>query len=326
MFTRNTGPVLNAIPQPLWAAEGAAAGGAAAGDTPAAGEQPGTPAAGGDGTVGDQNGSAAFNAGTAYAALDEDTRKWLQTKDLLNDPSKLAKSAFEQEKMLGGSIKLPGKDATQEERDAFYNKLGRPATPDAYEFKVPTDLPENLPYDGERAATLKKDLHSLGLTSTQAAAIHDMYVNEMVGSATGTVAAQQAAVAEQANAATDALVKRWGPLDSDTAQANFELADRVFTDVPGGQEFLAELQAKGFVGEGKVVLSEPIAVFMANLGGALFKEDSVLKGRMDVVGNPFSEGEHNNLTTQMNLVKEDPDRARSLIAAAGKKPSDFGLK
>lgn len=325
MFVRNHGPVLTAIPQPFWdAPNDAAAAAAATGGTPGAAVIADTPASG---TVDDAtNGSGAFDHGTAYAALDEGTRNWLQTKDLLSDPAKLAKSAYEQEKMLGGSIRLPGKDATPEEKDAFYNKLGRPATPDGYEFNVPADLPEGLPYDGERAKALKAELHAKGFTKEQAAFVHDRYIAEITGMASGTAAAQQAEVTKQAEGATDALVKRWGPLDSDTAKANFELADRVFTDVPGGQEFLVELTKKGFVGENKVVLSEPIAVFLANLGGALFKEDNVLRGNPDSVGNPFSDGESNNLTAQMNMVKSDPDRARSLIAAAGKQPSAFGLK
>jgi len=312
------------IPQPVWDAPGDATPGAAVGDTPAAGDAAGTPAA--DVGAGDQNGSVAFDPVTAYAALDEETRTWLQAKGFDKSPVELAKAARSQEKMLGGAIKVPGKDATPEERDAFFNKLGRPDKPEGYEFKVPTDLPEGLPYDAERATKLKTDLHGLGLTKDQAAAVHDMYINEVVGGASGAAEKQAADNLAAAEKATDALVKRWGPLDGDTAKANFELADHVFNGVPGGQEFLTELTAKGFVGEGKVVKSEAIAVFLSNIGAALFMEDGVLRGNPTTVGNPFVDGEGENVTEQMRLAKSDPDRARSLIAAAGKKPSDFGLK
>lgn len=325
MFIRNFGPVLNAIPQPLWAGEDEGAGGAGAAGTSTETKTTDTPIVDGNGTVVDQNGSVDFDAGKTYAALDEDTRKWLQTKDLLSDPVKLAKSAREQEKLLGGMVKLPGKDATPEERDAFLNKLGRPATADGYEFTPPKDLPADLPYDAERASQLKTSLHALGLTKEQGAAIHDMYVKEIAGFAGGAAEQQQAKIQQKAEQATEALVKRWGPLDGDKAKANFEVAGRVFTDVPGGSELLAELQSIGLVGPDKTVLSEPVAVFLSNIGTALFTEDGVLRGRPDEIGNPFAAGEGFNLTQASKIVKEEPDRARSLIAAAGKKPSDFGL-
>jgi hypothetical protein len=325
MFIRSFGPVISATPQPLWEGEGVD-GAAPKGDTSNDVTKTDTSTADATGAKTDQNGSVSFDPATAYAALDEDTRNWLQTKGLDKDPAALAKSAREAERLIGDRVKIPGKDATQEERDAFLNKLGRPAKPEDYTFTVPKDLPENVPYDGERAKQLKTDLHKLGLTGEQASAIHDMYLTEITGILGGSAEHQAAQFREQAEKATEALVKRWGPLDGDTAKANFEIADRVFTDVPGGQELLADLKSKGFVGENKEVLSEALAVFLANIGNALFVEDSVLRGRNDEVGNPFADGEHFNLTKVMKIVKEDPDRAASLIAAAGKKPSDFGLK
>lgn len=275
---------------------------------------------------GGQNGSAAFDPAKAYSALDPDTRKWLDTKDFANDPSKLAKSAHELEKMLGSSIRVPGKDATAEERDAFLNKLGRPEKPDGYQFTPPKDLPEGLPYDATRANKLKTDLHTLGLTQSQAAAIHDMYVSEVTGMHAQTQQQSAAQIEARATTATEALEKEWGPIDGERARANFEMADRVFTSVPGGQDFLAELTSLGMVGPNKEVLSVPLAKMLSSLGGAIFAEDNVLRGKRDIVNNPFADGEHNNLTMQMKLVKEDPDQARSFIAAAGKKPEDFGLK
>ena len=76
----------------------------------------------------------------------------------------------------------------------------------------------------------------------------------------------------------------------------------------------------------KTILDARIAPFVANIGAALYTEDGVLRGNPDVVGNIFDEkAPEYNVTAQMKLVKEDPQRARSLMAAAGKKPEDFGL-
>lgn len=309
---------------PTWSPEDGGAAAAAA--APAAVAAPaGTPNAG-DGGAGDGGGSADAGAGTAFAALDEDTRGWLQTKGLTGVGA-LAKSARESEKLLGGMVKLPGKDATPEEREALFNKLGRPEKVDGYQFTAPKDLPEGLPYDGDRAKAFAGVAHKLGISQEQAAGLHDWFMADSVNAFAGMGEAQKAAVQQRATAATELLVKEWGPLDGDTAQANFEIADKVFTQVPGGQDFLNELKTLGVVGPNKEILSVPIAKMLAAIGTALYTEDGVLRGKTDVIGNPFDKkGTSFNLTAAMQIAKEDPDRAKSLMVAAGVKPEEFGLK
>lgn len=311
MFTRKTGPVWEIANEGTNGNDGTNDGK----------PEQGTLKPGDDGYVAPE-GSDADKTGNAFAALDEDTRTWLQTKGV-DSIDKLAKSARESEKMLGDRIKVPGKDATPEELDAFYKKLGRPDKSDDYQFTVPKDLPKELPYDGERAAKLKVAAHKLGLNSEQAQAIHDLYIADQVEGLTGASQRTQALNTERATKATEEIKKLWGPLDGDKAQANFELADRVFTEVEGGQELLAELKTLGIVGPNKEILSPAIANVLAGIGGALFKEGDVLRGQNDIVDNPFADGKGENHTLQMKLVKTDPDRARSLIAAAGKNVKDF---
>lgn len=269
-----------------------------------------------------------FDLGKAYAELPEDSRAWLSKQgfDKVENLPKLAKQVYEQDKHIGGMIKIPGDDATDEERNAFQLKLGRPETVDGYEFDVPADLPENLPYDGERADAFKAVAHKLGLSSSQAQGLHDWFV----GTATEDFNMSADAIAEQraelAAAETTKLVKRWGPLDGEQAKANLELADRFLTNA-GGEAAVEALKAAGLIGPNKEILSEPLAVMFADAGAVLYKEDGLLTGHNgNKVGNPFADGESNNLTEAMQIIKRDPDEARSLIAAAGKKPSDFGLK
>lgn len=320
MLTRKVGPI--------WApGEEGTAGAGAAGDAAAAAAAAttGTQNAGGDG-AGDSGGSADAGAGTAFAALDEDTRGWLQTKGLA-DVSAVVKSARESEKLLGNAVRIPGKEATPEEREAFLNKLGRPEKADAYQYTAPKDLPEGLPYDGEKATAFKELSHKLGLTQEQSAALHDFYIGEQVGAYSGIGEAKKADLQKKGVAETEKLVKEWGPLDGETAQANFEIADKIFTQVPGGQDFLKELQGLGLVGDKKEILSAPVAKMLAALGTALYTEDGVLRGKADVIGNPFDKkGAGFNLTAAMQIAKEDPDRARSLVTAAGGKPDEWGLK
>ena len=55
------------------------------------------------------------------------------------DISSLASSYIELEKKLGSMHTLPGKEATKEELDAFYKKLGKPDAADKYGFKQEWD-------------------------------------------------------------------------------------------------------------------------------------------------------------------------------------------
>jgi hypothetical protein len=121
------------------------------------------------------------------------------------------------------------------------------------------------------------------------------------------------------------MEKEWGPIDGPQAKANLEIANRVFTQTKGGDDFLAALKDLGLVNDDKVILDGRIAKFVASLGTALYTEGELLRGNPDVVGNPFADGEGNNMTEQGRLVKSDPAKALSLMRAAGKKPEDFGL-
>lgn len=260
-----------------------------------------------------------------FGAFDEATREWV-TKRQFKDVAAIAKTAYEQEKMLGNAIRVPGKDAKPEDVEAYLNKLGRPEKADGYDFTVPKDLPETLPYDAERATGFKQLAHSLGLTAKQAASIHDWAVKNAVDDFQSYSGKTEAERAETAKAETAKLEKLWGPLDGDQMKTNLAFADKALKDV-GGEDALKEFQRVGLIGtEGNVILSAPIAAMLAKFGAAVFKEDQVLTGKADRLNNPFAEGKAFNVTAQMKLIKEDREQALAFIAAAGKQPADFGLK
>lgn len=278
---------------------------------------------------GDGQGSSDGGAPDLFAELEGDTREWLQ-KSNLNDPKEIAKKAHEQAKLLGNAIRLPGKNATPEEKAEFLNKLGRPEAPDGYEFAVPKDLPEEIPYDGERAAGFKAKAHELGLTKDQAAAMHDWFIGETVNDFKAGAEKSVKELAATAEVETGKLTKLWGPLDGPQAAANLELADRFVLNA-GGEEAWSELERIGAVKSitvgdktHKVVTSAVLAQMFANAGAALYKEGEVLRGNADRLDNPFADKSF-NLTSAMKLAKEDPEQAKSLIAAAGKTPKDFGI-
>lgn len=274
-------------------------------------------------------GSQQSNAPEWMAApeIDQDTRDWLQKSEVKDVPS-LAKKSHEQAKLLGNAIRIPGDKATDEEKSAFLNKLGRPEKPADYKFTVPENMPQGLPYDGERAAAFKEKAHAMGLTQTQAAALHDQYIADGIAEFNSSAEAKIEQAKATSKQEADKLVKVWGPLDQPTARANLEFADRFVNEV-GGEEAWAELERIGAVmtvGKEKVVASAVLAQMFAKAGVITFQEDKVRRGPVDVLGNPFAEGEGFSLTKAMQVAKSDPDHARNLIAAAGKKPEEFGLK
>ena len=99
-------------------------------------------------------------------------------EDLQNDPSLadiqdvagLAKGYVHAQHMIGADkVALPGRDATQEELDNFYNKLGRPESSDGYE--TPTENMPEVPLNDELQKQFFDEAHRIGLNKTQAAAL-----------------------------------------------------------------------------------------------------------------------------------------------------------
>lgn len=81
------------------------------------------------------------------------------------DNAALAKSYVHQGRLIGADkVALPGKSATPEEMDMFYNKIGRPESADDYEFDV-SGL-EQADID-----VIRNTSHAAGLNPTQAQAV-----------------------------------------------------------------------------------------------------------------------------------------------------------
>lgn len=92
-------------------------------------------------------------------------------------------------KMLDNSQSLIGKkqigvlppkeNATQEELDNFYKEIGRPETPDNYEFEK-IDLPDGLNRDEEFEKSIKQQMYDIGLTKKQAENLAKWYDTNML--------------------------------------------------------------------------------------------------------------------------------------------------
>lgn len=117
-------------------------------------------------------------------------KSWLDTlpDDIKGDPSLavfkdvsgLAKSFVNAQKMIGADkVIIPNEKSSEEEWNAFYQKMGRPESPDKYEIKAPNGQDLNP----EIAKGFKEVAHQLGLSPKQVAKLADWNF--------GTIAAQQ---------------------------------------------------------------------------------------------------------------------------------------
>lgn len=297
--------------QPLWDAGGGGQGGGTGDGNP--------PDGGGDG-------KGQPDPATLFAELDDATRDWVKTRHE-NDPVKLAKQAYELDRFAGKAVQVPGDDATKEDLEKFWTKIGRPESTDGYAFNVPDNLPEDMPYDEKLATDFKGKAHELGLTGKQAAALHDFFVEhqtETYGEMTAKITGN---VREQIDTARTELEAAWGEPSGETWKANLELAGRFFDEVDKDGKLYESLTKAGFIGPDKEILMAPLAFAFANAGAALYQEGGSIGGRG---GSSVSEANpfvgKGNLTEIMRIVKADPDKAIVLARAAGVDPAKYGLK
>jgi hypothetical protein len=117
-----------------------------------------------------------------YNTISEDIRSIDGASGLLekyNSIDDLFKGAVNAQKMVGnkmeGTVTLPGENATESDIEAFYNKIGRPQTPDDYEWQAP----ENFVVDAEIFRDRTKALHQAGLTKEQHNTVMDLYKEEV---------------------------------------------------------------------------------------------------------------------------------------------------
>lgn len=144
----------------------------------------------------------------------------------------LAKSYSELEKKLGSSVNIPGEDASDEEKKAFYSKLGVPENAEGYTF------------GDENSAHLKELAFKHNLTRSQAEGVFGELSE--IGKATMKQNAENLkAIGAQTQKELEA---EWGK----DYQANVQLVKRGIADY-GGKSLSEKLNASGLIYDKQII-------------------------------------------------------------------------
>lgn len=189
--------------------------------------------------------SADAEAQEVVAANDTEVADWKTSipEDIRDNPNfskytsmeSFAKGHLNAISMLGKQpeLKVPEND---DERNEFYNKLGRPDEQSGYEFKS-FEVDEMMQdYVNGRVDSYKELSHSIGLSNAQAAAVHEWY---MEGNAENAKTATEMSAATE-KAGFDALKNEWG----DAYDRHLNAAQNALAEF-GGDELKTYLDQTG---------------------------------------------------------------------------------
>lgn len=195
------------------------------------------------------------------------------------------------EKKIGAdTISVPGDDASDEQRAAFYKALGRPDAAADYQLAAP----EGATLAPETDAWWRETAHKHGLSQKQAEGLMaDYYGFEKGQKETGAEV-----IAGEKKAAITALRADWG----DQYDANIELGNLAVREVYG--EGAAEKLAKS--GDGR----DPYFTKMAALAGASLAESGRLPGGGGLTGIATTPEQ---AKTELQALKSDKDFNDALL-------------
>jgi len=223
-------------------------------------------------------------------------QKSLVTAKGWKSPHDVVRSYAHLEKMFGGEkIPLPGKEAKDEDWNAVWDKLGRPNSPDAYQFERPGD---RNAYNAEMEDWFRKTAHAAGLTAAQAKKLHAAYLELATANeaeATGgpsnekVTAAASAAVADIGATLQDIWGSRY--------KANLAAARRAFHTFMDGEKDFESIADR--LGEA------PLMQLLARVGSAIGEDSMTGRGGSNL--GPRSSADAKRAIERLHAeVKMDP--------------------
>lgn len=215
------------------------------------------------------------------SSLPEDVRND-PTLSNIKDVESLAKSHISAQRMLGGRIPIPSKEASQEVRDEFYNKLnnipdvvrlpdpenpeyskqldevynklGRPQSPDRYEI----NNDHKIPLDEDFLTSAKATAHKMGLNKDQFKAMSDIVLNRDIQ--------MREVFNKQHDVCKGFLEKEWGNAFSDNLSAAKSILSKFAQKMPDAVEEIKNGYAS----------NNPVVIMMASELGRMYQESGTI--------------------------------------------------
>jgi hypothetical protein len=145
----------------------------------------------------------------------------------------VAKGYINLEKLPRGVV-IPKDDAPQAEWDAYYEKAGRPKTPD--EYGIPVQTPTRAAWSEEAQKIVLAKMHARGLTKRQAEGL----LGDYLAMADETLTLDERNRNASAQEAYDAMKREWGGL----TDRNVAMVQRAVHEF-GGEDLKAYLDESG---------------------------------------------------------------------------------
>ena len=215
-------------------------------------------------------------------------------EDIKNDPSLadikdvggLAKSFVHAQHMIGSDkVVIPSREASQEELDNFYNKLGRPETSDGYE--TPKENMPEVPLDDQMQVRFFEEAHRIGLNKQQAAALMRWQAQETHNSIEKIDSDGELALLR----ATETMQKEFGK----AYEQNLNMAKNAAKEF-GGEALVELLDTTGLGNEPAIIRA------FANIGKAISNDEIVGGGgRQGFMMSPAEAKQ------QITNLKRDPN-------------------
>lgn len=148
---------------------------------------------------------------------------------------KVVRSYLEAETRLNEPLKRPGENATEEEWSRYYQQIGRPESPEGYDFSD-VDLPDGYTMGEETEKLAREIAYREGFTPDQAKAV----VRTIAERDAAAVAAIQRKNKQALKSGLEALQSEWGDNFEANRQQAHQGIEKVF-----GKEFLGIVLRSG---------------------------------------------------------------------------------
>jgi len=216
--------------------------------------------------------------------------------DVVTDFPNAIKQLVNANKMIGrDKVVVPGPNATDQEKSAFFDAIGRPKTPADYKVEVPKDLGEIFTKD--RMDKAKALAHKLGATQEQFAG----YMQDEIQNTIELLKGDDEALAKEREDAIKDLHKRFGGAYDERMHLSNRMVSEMCKDDPSKQ-----MRILGKFG------NDPDFIEFCSDAGAKLVEHKVLIGQL--TGSTPKENEKRLAELRMTPGFMIPDAEGKLLS------------